>query len=104
MPAPITATPTGSVAGSSVTGMVLSARRLQQGVSGVLQALHLAEFGVLVLDVDRHAGVDRLQRVEEAGPPAHVMPAADRDEVPRRVLRPATERVRTAEAEPPRVV
>ena len=63
-----------------------SASREHRG--GDLESFDAAEFGVLVLDVDQHVGVDLLQRAEELGPERDVVALAEGDEVPGRVLRP----------------
>lgn len=58
----------------------------QEGFGGVLEAFELAEFLVLVFDVDGHIGVDAFDRGEKGGPERHVVATADCDEVPRGVL------------------
>ena len=49
---------------------------------GDFESFDAAEFGVLVLDVDQHAGVDFLQGAEELGPERDVVALAEGDEVP----------------------
>src|ERR1700712_3630835 len=105
MPAPMTATPMGSVMSGTSSrrgrgaGVWGPPGRLQQGRSGVTKAVHLIELLILVLDVDRHVRVDGLQRCDEAGPPGDVVPAADGDEIPRRIPGPTRQGVWAAEAE-----
>jgi DNA-binding GntR family transcriptional regulator len=77
------------------------------GVDQVLrrqpEAFERAEFGVLVFDVDGHAGVDRRQRQQEPGPELLVVTAADGDELPGGVRGPAVQRVAAADGQRVRV-
>ncbi len=72
---------------------------LEQGLRGTGQTVHPVQFLVLVFDVDRHVGVDGFQGSDEPGPPSDVIAAPDGHEVPGRVLRPARQGVRPAQAQ-----
>src|SRR3954454_16936694 len=72
-------------------------RCLEEGGGGVAETFELVQLLVLVLDVHGHVRIDLLERSQELRPEAAVMPTADRDEVPRGVLRPAGHGVATAQ-------